>query len=636
MATQIVSFKDAAKIKSWDAWQDHIAKTEITSILQKEKPCVTWQKLLKLDPPGLLEVGRLKTRTSSEIKASDWAVGCECMDRDYSDWDSYKELIPMLGVKHARFLSGWAKTEQEKNVYDFTWLDPHIRECAAMGIKPWICLSYGNPVWGSDFRLGMRVKQITDNKEAFAAWLRYCKACVERYKDIVDEWEVWNEPFGQGPEYSVLFYETAKVVRSVMPDAKIYCTAITYPTDYTAVLEKLKKENALDFGSRFIYHPYIANPDHTYQTSGANSDIQSALNIRKLVKSYSEKFDIMQGEVGCPSQLEFAHALANHEWTEYSQAKWNLRRAIGDAVHSIPSSLFTMIDLQYTFMLQSFGLVRSNALKEFVYRRPSWYAMRNVYAIFDEDTKPLSVSEITFEKDKTMTKAEFTRFGKKLELYWFSDSIPSSDLSFELVELGKNMKDPVWIDMITGRVFRPLASGLMPMWDSPVLVAEADAIPFESKTPILSDFKKEWFKEHIAEFRPLKNRTGNGPQYIRTFKVDGKTVTISDSETILNLKAIYPEAVVVRRDGERWADIEFTLTSGKLDFVTLQYGNDYYGELFVNGEKIGEPCGPFSGWSDMVLPLRKGVNYIKFRTRSGSGGGWHCGFTIPAGCQAGV
>ena len=89
-----------------------------------------------------------------------------------------------------------------------------------------------------------------------AAWLRYCTACVELYKDVVDEWEIWNEPF--------------------------------------------------------------------------------------------------------------------------NQAKWNLRRAIGDASRSIPSSVFTMIDLQYTFMLQSFGLIRSNTLKEFVYRRPSYFAMQNV------------------------------------------------------------------------------------------------------------------------------------------------------------------------------------------------------------------------------------------------------------------
>ena len=41
---QVVSFKDAAKIKSWDAWNDHKKPSG-----WKEKRCVTWAKLNKLD-----------------------------------------------------------------------------------------------------------------------------------------------------------------------------------------------------------------------------------------------------------------------------------------------------------------------------------------------------------------------------------------------------------------------------------------------------------------------------------------------------------------------------------------------------------------------------------------------------------
>ena len=495
----VVSFKDAAKIKSWDAWNDHKAKAAITNVIQKEKPCVTWKRLNALDV-GLKEIGRLATRTSAEVKSSKWSVGCETMDRDYADWNAYKALIPMLGVKHARFFSGWAKTEQEKGVYDFTWLDPQIRECAAMGVKPWICISYGNPVWGSDFRLGMRVKQVTDSPEAFAAWLRYVKALVGRYKDAVDEWEIWNEPFGQGEEYAKMFYETAKVVHELQPTARTFCTAMCRD-DYIRVLETLKRNDALDLGSYFIYHPYHPNPDDSYLRVGKGWHV-AAEKLRKLVKGYSGRFDIMQGEVGCPGQLEFAHALCNIEWTEYSQAKWNLRRAIGDAVRSIPSNLFTMTDLQYTFMLQSFGLVRSNTLKEFVYRRPSWYAMRNVYALFDDETLPQKHLElkgfpIRTRADPRETKPRdlactlFTRYGQHLRFYWFCEGNPDSRLEFDRVdlEIPEWMGCPVWVDMITGRIFEMPSDRIewrdgkmtlrdVPMWDSPVLIAPRTAVPF--------------------------------------------------------------------------------------------------------------------------------------------------------------
>ena len=471
---EVVPFRDAAKIKSWDAWNDHKKPSA-----PKEKPCIPWKRLNKMDP-GMKEIGRIAVRGPNDVKSSKWSVGCECLDRDYADWDAYKHLLGKLGAKHGRLLSGWAKTEQEKGVYDFTWLDPQVREMAAMGVKPWICLSYGNPVWGSDFRLGMRVKQVTGNPESFEAWLRYVTACVERYKDVVDEWEIWNEPFHQGREYAEMFYRTAKAIRAVQPTAKCFCTAIAFPKDYKCVLEKLKRENALDLGSCFIYHPYDPNPDTSY--------VKRAEPLRKLVKSYSPAFDVMQGETGCPSQLEFAHAMNCIEWTEYAQAKWNLRRAIGDAVRSIPSNVFTMIDLQYTFMLQSFGLVRSNTLKECVYRRPSYYAMQHVYALFDDDTLPQKHVSIVIGGRKVSCNL-FKRDGKSLRAYWFSDKRPDSGMSFTRVdlEIPEVVEAPVWVEMITGRVFEIPEEAVslnengmtlkgVPMWDSPVIIAPRAAL----------------------------------------------------------------------------------------------------------------------------------------------------------------
>ena len=468
----VVSFKDAAKIKSWDAWSDN-GKTP-THYTFKERRCVTREKLLKMDP-GLEAVGWLETRPAKDIKSSNWSVGCETMDRDYADWDQYKMLLGDLGVKRARFFSGWAKTEQEKGKYDFTWLDPQIRECAAMGVKPWVCISYGNPVWGSDFRLGMRVKQVTEDSEAFAAWLRYTKALVERYKDVVDEWEIWNEPFGQGPEYAKMVYETAKTIHEVQPAAKCFVTAISWcedpeRNDYRTVAERMKKENALGLVTKWIYHPYDANPDASYGF---------AEKLRKFVKRYSSEWDIMQGEVGCPSQLEFAHALSNVEWTEYAQAKWDLRRAMGDAARDIPSNLFTFIDLQYTFMLQSFGLVRSNTLKQPVYRRPSYFAMQNVYSFFEDDVHGLGVEKHTVN-GKELTIAKFERQGAPIWVVWFSGERPGDSLQYERADLTEYLPKKAayaWLDLMTGRICDLRDFSSVPVWDSPVLLGWSAQLP---------------------------------------------------------------------------------------------------------------------------------------------------------------
>jgi hypothetical protein len=242
-----------------------------------------------------------------------------------------------------------------------------------------------------------------------------------------------------------------------------------------------------------MYHPYHENPDVSYPIM--------AEPLRKLVKSYSGSIDIMQGEVGCPAQLEFAHALAKIEWTEYSQAKWNLRRAIGDAVRAIPSNVFTMIDLQYTFMLQSFGMIRSNTLKEAVYRRPSYFAMQNVFGYLDCEAVPLGVEmnaafEITRRADprdaaeRRLTCARFTRSGRDVRFYWLSDSRPSNRLEFDRVTLNVpgRVTRPVWVEMITGRIFEFDPAAVrheegktvltdVPVWDSPVMIAEHVSVP---------------------------------------------------------------------------------------------------------------------------------------------------------------
>lgn len=468
---EVVPFKDAAKIKSWDAWDD-AGKTPTTWKF-KEKRCVTLDKIREMSS-GLEPAGQLETRPAKAIRSNMWSVGCETLDRDYADWNQYKNLLGDLGATRGRLFSGWAKTEQEKGKYDFTWLDPQVHEMAAMGIKPWICISYGNPVWGSDFRLGMKVRQVTDDPEAFAAWIRYVKALVARYKDVVDEWEIWNEPFGQRVEYAKMVYETAKAVHEMQPEATCIVTAISWnknpaKNDYMTVLEKLKKENALGLVKRWVYHPYTPVPESCYP---------QAMELRQLVKSYSPDYDIFQGEAGCPSQLEYAHAMHSIEWTEYSQAKWDLRRAIGDYVRGIPSNCFTFIDLQYTFMLQSYGLVRANTLKQPIYRRPSYFAMQNVYSYFDEDVHPISVETRTVN-GKEMTVAKFERQSSPVWVVWFSGERPNDKLEYECANLeflGK-LRGYVWVDLMRGKIGKLPSVRHVPVWDSPVLIAPNNQVP---------------------------------------------------------------------------------------------------------------------------------------------------------------
>ncbi|MFO7901225.1 MAG: hypothetical protein R6U98_01070, partial [Pirellulaceae bacterium] len=125
--------------------------------------------------------------------------------------------------------------------------------------------------------------------------------------------------------------------------------------------------------------------------------------LKELVDSFNPHIKLYQGENGCPSILEWTHALSHYPWTEYSQAKWDLRRLTGDRVRGIPSSVFTIIDLRYPNMLQSFGLIRSNLLHQFIYKRPAYYAVQHLAGFFDDEVKPVGLLAHESDCPRTIT-----------------------------------------------------------------------------------------------------------------------------------------------------------------------------------------------------------------------------------------
>jgi hypothetical protein len=340
-------------------------------------------------------------------------------------------------------------------------------------------LCYGNPLYGSNVDLGAGVAALSHSPEAMAAWLKYVEATVNRYKHVINEWEIWNEPYGQEQDYAPLLIATAELIKKTQPEAVILGEIGYWHNDKgrVAMLEALKSQNKLNLVDYWAYHPYTNNPDSCYALVD---------ELKTFVQSYNPKYKLYQGEVGCPSILEWTHALANYPWTEYSQAKWDLRRMAGDRVRDIPSSVFTIIDLRYANMLQSFGLIRSNLLHEFIYKRPSYYGVQHMAGFFDDSVKAVGQLEHESSSPRTMSVAGFQKAGTSVVLAWYSDKIPSDELKWDLVDLtikGVKFQDPVYVEMITGKVYeigrsdwqsagQNTAFARLPAWDSPVMIAE--------------------------------------------------------------------------------------------------------------------------------------------------------------------
>jgi len=405
---------------------------------------------------GYRYIGKIQPRHARDIAASNWSIGAETMDRDYTIYANWREHLGPLGVKKARIQSGWAKTEKERGVYDWAWVDEIVPDMVDQGVEPWVCLCYGNPIYPGGGGIGLGGGLIS-SEEALQAWERYVAAFVDRYAEYVDEWELWNEPRtgrGEGSvQYAKFVIRTAETIRKRQPNAEIlFAAGGAFDTTFAKeVLEHLREQDKLDLVNTIIYHPYKYNPDESYD---------SALALRKIAKSFAPHIGIRQGENGAPSRPGSFGAIAKNEWTERSQAKWALRRLLGDLGRDIPSSYFAICDMRYPTRINYKGLLAINADRTVHHKKIGYYAVQHLTAVFDDTVKRVKDFEARIAGGGEDSK--FSAFGYRgsdggsLVTLWRSSDTPGKRPDLERLTLTfdhAGFEKPVLIDLLTGRVY---------------------------------------------------------------------------------------------------------------------------------------------------------------------------------------
>jgi hypothetical protein len=441
-------------------------------------------------------IGRLRTRAASQIESTPWSVGCETLDRDYTVYDNYKAYVGPLGAKHARIQAGWGKCENVKGRYDWAWLDHVIDDLSAQGVRPWVCICYGNEIYegGGTRLLGGK---LPTSDEALAAWQRWVETMARRYKGRVRQWEVWNEPeWGYSlrmkkelraerlNQYLAVYLRTAQTIRAVDPQAKLWAVAACHPRALFIpdFLEAMKKRGKLHLIDAITYHAYTVRPEDHYP---------GVEELRGTVARYSDRIEIRQGESGCPSVRHEVHALGKRPWSEFNQPKWYLRRMLGDSVRGIPSSVFAIVDIRYPNVLLSMGLLRANDRKEVLYRKPAYYAVQHLMSILDGTARPMKQVPLKAADKLHLQVAGFTKGGRPLVFLWKAPpGIPSDDLAWTPIELTLEtiaFSDPVYVELMSGNVYelekgtwrksgRGTLFSKLPVRDSPILVAERSII----------------------------------------------------------------------------------------------------------------------------------------------------------------
>ena len=442
-------------------------------------PCLFAQEPMEEPVVKYEKIWRLKTRTTHEILSSPWSLGGETMDREYTVYRNWSPYLEELGIKKIRIQGGWARCEKVKGVYDWEWLDEIILDLPRKGIEPWVCLCYGNPLYGrGEVRLG---SAIDTDMETRRAWLHWVASMVTRYQGVVGVWEIWNEPNGHNPAgiYADLLIQTAVLIRTIQPETRImgFSLAGVDVPFATQVLEILKEKDKTRLVDYLSYHPYRFNPDDSYDKVD---------ELHKIMKSFAPEMELYQGENGAPSEWSDTKALSNYEWTELTQAKWALRRMLGDLGRDIPSSIFSIVDMKYPDEMNRKGLLHANEDKTVQHRKQAFYAVQNLTAVFDDD-----LERINGFNCEAMTHHRYSSFGYRnkqsgdeLFTIWLHTNRPTDYNATTPMDVeihGAVVQDPVWLDLRTGWVYQiPEGSyeatgdetnfKALPVYDSPVVI----------------------------------------------------------------------------------------------------------------------------------------------------------------------
>jgi hypothetical protein len=438
---------------------------------------------------GWKQIGTITPKSVSEVDSSPWSIGCETLCRDYIDYNLYKEYLVPLGIKLIRLQGGWSKTEKEKGVYDFKWLDDVIDDALGRGLSVWLETDYGNPIYegggGRDLSAGFPT-----SNAGLAAWDKWVEAMATRYKDKVKIWAMWNEPDGNKNHTPLDIAEfnirTAEIIKRIIPDARIGALSLAgnRPSLVENCLKPIAEKGKLDLFEWIIYHGYSSNPDKSYK---------NVEGIKEVVGRIAPKLKLWQGENGCPSEMTRRFALSNIPWSELTQCKWNARRMLGDLGHDIDiSSVFTICDFDHTSReINRKGLLKINDKTSLAKVKKAYYTVQNVVSVFDGTLERQKEYSCTIEGEKTVTWFAYRNSqGRDILVMWDGNDQPHDDNTTYpvtiTVEKG-GFADPVWADIVTGRIHeipenqKKIVDGKMVLtkihiYDSPTVITDREVL----------------------------------------------------------------------------------------------------------------------------------------------------------------
>jgi len=498
------------------------ATTGLSACSMDDVPC-TDTSIATGPLANFTKLGEIQAKSSEQIGQSYWGIQAGAFD------EQTLEKAKALGVKWTRVLAGWGGVEKEKGQFDWAHLDTAIDALLKFGITPFVTVTNGNSMYTGIGRYDdPKLAAIYGDSpappvepEAVTAWLKFVGAAIDRYKDRILYWEVWNEPnhrnyWGAPPnaeDYGNLVRVTVDEIRSRHPGAKIIAgsTAGISP-EFTDEFLSRCDPRLIDIVS---FHNYGNRPEERVYRMAA---------FREVLDKHNPEFEVWQGECGIASQSRTTGYRATGPWGETIQAKWLLRQSFVDTYYcgATLSNYFKLYsngelepeatERELSDLDKVFGARERNGSRMHARGinekcilntanrspKPAYFAYQNLCAVMDS----------RYKKDKLEYEFEVQNPGSFFGIGEYEDAFPSvpllasfksSDsalLAFWLpwipqetiaefatvsLEVASEFEEPVLLDLLAGGAYAlddvqrrngKTTFGSLPLADYPVLITE--------------------------------------------------------------------------------------------------------------------------------------------------------------------
>lgn len=234
------------------------------------------------------------------------------------------ELLKQTGIDLLRISFGWDAIEAQKDHYNWLFWDDYVNmavEEYGITLVPYVCYT---PHWNSR---GDSLMFWNDQPLDFDEFGEFMFDLVNRYKDKIKTWELWNEPdldiywdTGDVGAFAEFIKIGSKAVKRADPEAKVVLGGLAYHPHF---LEELFKDHGL---SPYIDIVNMHNYYETWNERPVEDIVNNIIGMHSVIKTYGNGQALWMAEVGYSTFRQGAyvsssyHAYYDYEHTPEYQA----------------------------------------------------------------------------------------------------------------------------------------------------------------------------------------------------------------------------------------------------------------------------------------------------------------------------